>query len=482
MQQQDQNARSQVGLFLNPVDLRRHQFQSACGEAFGRLLVADGAEQASVLLAQQPVDLLVIDLDRFDRSFDADALGQLIAQRGGAATLVLCPFESAGWLPVLMAHGPVSYAISPLGDADLRSLVQAQQQAAMADDTSLRALRATGEQLQDAVADVDDVENMAERMCAALGSLPGVVHASLFYMRAAGDLQLEAQHSSMGLKLPPMLSRSERLLQSPLRHAFPGLLAASGGEMALLDSPAKCGEPELARALADSGVQMVLAMPLPVSRAGAQRGSLCLMFSGARQFSGAELNAFAGYAQLAGFGLRMAEISQENEQLLGRLTQMSTTDAMTGLFNRRHGEYLLELEVRRARRYKLPLALIVFDVDGFKAINDQFGHPVGDVAIRAVAEAAQAALRTTDVLVRSGGEEFHIIAPHTSAIDALKVAEKIRVAIAATEIPGCDKVTVSLGVGQASDQETPDALTVRVDAALARAKRKGRNCVELAMS
>ena len=189
-----------------------------------------------------------------------------------------------------------------------------------------------------------------------------------------------------------------------------------------------------------------------------------------------------GYAQLVGFGLQMAEMSHENEQLLGRLTQMSTTDAMTGLFNRRHGEYLLELEVRRARRYKLPLALIVFDVDGFKAINDQFGHPVGDVAIRSVAEAAQAALRTTDVLVRSGGEEFHIIAPHTSAIDALKVAEKIRVAIAATEIPGCDKVTVSLGVGQASDQETPDALTVRVDAALARAKRKGRNCVELAMS
>jgi diguanylate cyclase (GGDEF)-like protein len=82
--------------------------------------------------------------------------------------------------------------------------------------------------------------------------------------------------------------------------------------------------------------------------------------------------------------------------------------------------------------------------------------------------------------VRSGGEEFQIIAPHTSATDALKVAEKIRLAIAATAIPGCDQVTVSLGVGQSMEEETPDSLAVRVDAALARAKRAGRNRVELA--
>jgi diguanylate cyclase (GGDEF)-like protein len=82
--------------------------------------------------------------------------------------------------------------------------------------------------------------------------------------------------------------------------------------------------------------------------------------------------------------------------------------------------------------------------------------------------------------VRSGGEEFQIIAPHTSATDALKVAEKIRLAIAATAIPGCDQVSVSLGVGQSMEEETPDSLAVRVDAALARAKRAGRNRVELA--
>ncbi len=481
MQEQDQHTRRQVGLFLNPAGQRRVEFQSACGELFERLYLADGVEQASLLLAQQTVDLLVIDLEHFDRSFDADALGHLVALRAGATTLVLCPYASAGWLPALMQYGPLAYAIAPLLDDELRQAV-ATRRATPAEPVTLRALLDTGAHLQQAVAEVDDLEKMAERLCVALGSLPGVVHASLFHVRDMSDLQLEAQHSTIGLNLARVLGRTDRLMQSPLRHAFPGLLSACAGDIALLDTPAKCGEPELALALTDSGVGMVLGLPLPVSRAGAQRGSLCLMFDGARQFSAAEMQAFGGFAQLAGLGLRLADMSRENEQLMGRLTHMSTTDALTGLINRRHGEYLLELEVRRARRYKLPLALIVFDIDRFKAVNDQFGHPVGDGAIRAVSEAAQAALRNSDVLVRSGGDQFQIIAPHTSAIDALKIAEKIRVAIASTDIAGCDRVTVSLGVGQASDQETPDALAVRVDAALARAKRAGRNCVELAMS
>ena len=481
MPQQDELVPHPIGLYLNPVGQRRVDFQAACGGLFDKLFIADGTEQAGDLLARQAVDLLVIDLERFEHSFDLAALGELITRRDGKRTLVICPFSRAGWLPDLMALGPIEYAIAPLLDDDLRRLV-ASRRAAHTEDAQLRALLAAGTRLQQAIAAVDDLEKMAEQVCVALGSLPGVVHASLFHMREMDELQLEAQHSAIGLNLARVLGRTDRLAQSPLRHAFPGLLAACEGEMALLDAPAKCGAPELALALADSGVAMVLALPLPVSRTGAQRGSLCLMFDSARQFSGAELNAFAGYAQLAGLGLRMADMSRENEQLAGRLTHMATTDALTGLVNRRHGEHLLELEVRRARRYQLPLALIVFDVDRFKAINDRYGHAVGDGAIRAVAEAAQAALRNSDVLVRSGGEEFQIIAPHTSAVDALKIAEKIRVAIAATEIPGCDKVTVSLGVGQASDQETPDALAVRVDAALARAKRAGRDCVELAMS
>jgi diguanylate cyclase (GGDEF)-like protein len=301
-------------------------------------------------------------------------------------------------------------------------------------------------------------------------------------MRDMGELHLEAQHAGRGLNLLRILRRSDRLMQSPLRNAFPGLLAACSGEMALLDVPAKAGEPEMAMELASHGVGMVLGLPLPPSRAGALRGAICLMFDHARQIRPDEMAAYTGMVQLAGFGLRMAEVCRENELLTSRLTHMSTTDALTGAANRRHGEYLLALESRRARRYQLPLAVIMFDIDRFKAINDQYGHPVGDAVIRSVADAVRTALRNSDVLVRSGGQEFQIIAPHTSAIDALKIAEKIRLHIAQAEVPGCDRVTISLGVGQLSEQESPDALVVRVAAALARAKRAGRNCVELAMS
>ncbi len=470
-----------IGLYLNPEGQRRVDFQTSCGAQFGKLFIADGTEQASVLLAQQAVDLLVIDLERFEHSFDLAALRELVAQRAGKRTLLICPFMSAGWLPDLMAMGPIEYAISPLLDEDLRASIAARPAAARQDAADLRALLAAGTLLQQSIADVDDLDKMAEQVCVALGRLPGVVHVSLFHMRDMGDLELEAQYSSIGFNLTRLLLRPDRLLQSPLRHAFPGLLAVCSGEIVLLDAPAKAGEPELAISLADIGVGMVLGLPLPVSRAGQIRGSLCLMFDHARQFSADEVASFVALAQLAGFGLRMAEMSRENEQLQGRLTRLATTDALTGTANRRHGESLLEREARRARRYKLPLALIAFDIDRFKAINDQFGHPVGDAAIRAVAEVAQAALRISDVLVRSGGAEFQIIAPHTSAIDALKIAEKLRMAIAAADVAGCDRLTISLGVGQMTEQESPDALAVRVAAALARAKRAGRNCVELAM-
>ena len=484
MSQQAASPAQTIGLYLNPAGQRRAHFQALSGEQFGKLFIADGTEQAALLLAQQPVDLLVIDLELFDRVFDLAALGQVIGQRGGAPTLVLCPYSSAGWLPELMAFGQIDYAITPLLDASLQQLVAAQLSAITVPEipaTELRAMMATGAQLQQAIAEADDFGKMADQACQALTSFPGVVQAALFHMPAAGELRLEAQHSPIGLNVARILQGSERLLQSPLRSSFPGLLAAVSGEMALLDEPGKAGEPELAVSLADNRVGMVLGLPLPPTRAGLPCGALCLMFDSARTFTREEFAWFGVVAQLAGFGMRMAELARENEQLRGRVSHLATTDALTGMFNRRHGEHLLELEARRARRYNLPLAVISFDIDRFKAINDQFGHPVGDAVIRTVANTTQSMLRNSDLLVRSGGEEFLVIVPHTSAIDALKIAEKLRSTIAEADIPGCDRVTVSLAVGQLADQESPDGLIVRVDAALFRAKRAGRNCVELAM-
>lgn len=466
----------QVGLFLNPVGQRRVDFQNNFGTHFDRLFLADGTEHATDLLSQQQVDLLVIDLDRFDPSFDVAALQQLVSARAGLPTLLLCPYTNCGWLPDLMKQGPVSYGITPLAPDELHALIDASLSGRPQAEADLAPLLAARERMQATLFAIEDSATVAEQICAALCGHDGVIQASLFLNTGDEELQLAAQQSSNNFNLVQILNRSDRLLQSPLRHVFPGLLAACSGELSLLDTPVKAGDPELALTLLDKGAETILGAPL-----GRQTGALCLIFNERRTFAASEILAFASLAQLAGASLAMAALRRENEVLRGQLAHLATVDALTGVFNRRHGETLLEQEIKRARRYKVPVALIGFDIDRFKHINDQFGHPVGDAILRGVAELTRSALRANDILIRSGGQEFQIIAPHTSAIDALKIAEKIRCTIADTEFPGVDRITVSLGVAQVADQESADSLAVRVNAALSRAKRAGRNCVELAM-
>ncbi|QNA88814.1 GGDEF domain-containing protein [Massilia sp. Dwa41.01b] len=313
------------------------------------------------------------------------------------------------------------------------------------------------------------------------GAWPGVVHAGLFEREPGGELRLGAQRGEPALDLARVLGRGERLLGSPLRAVFPGLVAAAADAVVLLDVVAKAGDPSMAAALRAHGVDCVLALPVPGSSAGEPRGALCLSFKAAPPFTHEEFALLLELAELAGIGLRLADLQGERAGMLARIAQLSTIDALTGVANRRHGESLLEAEVKRARRYGLPLAVIAFDIDRFSEVNARFGHPVGDLALRAVAEATQKMLRGSDILVRAGDEEFIVIAPHASAADGLKVAEKLRGAIAATVIPGVDGVTVSLGVAALGEQESADSLAVRVNAALARAKRAGRNGVELAL-
>ncbi|MDB5935234.1 MAG: hypothetical protein JWQ01_2578 [Massilia sp.] len=480
---QQADARTQhIGLFLNPVAQRRADFQAACGEQFSRLFIAEDLEQASHILAQQQVNLVVIDLEHFDRGIDLAALGALVRHRDGAPVLLVCPFATAGWLPDLMAFGPLDYVIGPVLPAELnRRLASHLEDAPVrAGAPELRRLLAMRSRMQQAVAGIDDQRDLAARICAALCDWPGVVHAAMFEA-AGGDLALTAEHSPAGLDLERILTSTDALPQSPLRHVFPGLLAACTGELALLDAPEQAGDPQLALALRDMGVEMALGVPIAARGPGAPLGALSLLFERRHAFSADELSTLAALAQLAGLGMQIDEMGRDTEQLLARLTGLATTDALTGVANRRRGEELLEQEIKRARRYRAPLALIAYDIDHFKDINDRYGHPCGDAALRIVGEVTGAALRSSDLLARSGGDQFQIVAAHTSAIDALKMAEKIRLAIANTAFPGCDRLTVSLAVAQLNDQESADSLMLRANAALARAKRAGRNCVELAM-
>jgi diguanylate cyclase (GGDEF)-like protein len=167
------------------------------------------------------------------------------------------------------------------------------------------------------------------------------------------------------------------------------------------------------------------------------------------------------------------------------LSQLSFSDALTGLANRRKLDEMLETEWRRALRSGQSLAVIIIDIDAFKAYNDTLGHPEGDKCLIAVADVIrEAASRASDFAARYGGEEFMILIPGLSHQAAIDYAEKLRIACQARAIPhpsspAADVVTISLGVAAAipSAENTAASLIERADAALYRAKREGRNKV-----
>jgi diguanylate cyclase (GGDEF)-like protein len=164
--------------------------------------------------------------------------------------------------------------------------------------------------------------------------------------------------------------------------------------------------------------------------------------------------------------------------------RVAVVDALTEVHNRRYFLLRLEDEFRRAQRYDNPLALVLVDLDQFRGINESFGHLVGDGVLRAVAQCLVAAVRETDTVARTGGDEFACILPQTHLAGALTVAERIRRDVAALRTgPGADVLlTASVGVGShpAVHVQTPEELIGAADGCLARAKREGRNRVCLA--
>ncbi|WP_020507047.1 diguanylate cyclase [Lamprocystis purpurea] len=165
----------------------------------------------------------------------------------------------------------------------------------------------------------------------------------------------------------------------------------------------------------------------------------------------------------------------ERKRMEQELRNLAVTDPLTGAMNRRYLMQMLESETRRAQRYSRPLALIMFDVDHFKAINDTHGHDRGDAVLVAVVEQVQQRLRRSDTLARWGGEEFMILLPETQFPQAMALAETLRRGLHAVQGDGA--VTASFGVTAYSPTETLDQWLKRVDDLVFQAKHAGRNRV-----
>ena len=173
-------------------------------------------------------------------------------------------------------------------------------------------------------------------------------------------------------------------------------------------------------------------------------------------------------------------IDRANLKLLaGEFEQLSVTDALTGLLNRRYLEERLTEEIKRSNRHGYQMSFMMIDVDNFKSYNDTFTHPEGDKALQIVGQCLRESLRGADVAARYGGEEFSILLPQTNLEEARIIAERIREKIATTAFPN-RQVTASIGIASISfDVSTAEEIISAADKALFEAKRKGRNNVQV---
>ena len=183
--------------------------------------------------------------------------------------------------------------------------------------------------------------------------------------------------------------------------------------------------------------------------------------------------------QLLFRNLKQSETALRNA--LEEVERLAITDSLTGLYNHRHLFELAGREFQRARRYQLPLSVMMVDIDEFKRVNDTYGHAMGDQILQGVAECCRKELREVDVIGRYGGDEFVAILPETVLSAACQVGERLRKSIAEKTLntkAGRITVTVSLGIAVLDDQHlSPESLLDRADQALYVAKQNGRNRV-----
>ena len=191
-----------------------------------------------------------------------------------------------------------------------------------------------------------------------------------------------------------------------------------------------------------------------------------------KPFESAEL-----LARISG-AVRMKRLQDQLRDRNDELDRLSRVDALTGVHNRRHiDDQLLQLS-SAARRHGQPMAVLMFDIDFFKRVNDTEGHPGGDQVLRVFAGRVRSALRAEDTIGRWGGEEFIVLAPHTDLVGAVTLAERARVAVSSEPFEvGDHTIDITVSVGCTADCDEADALVKRADEALYHSKKHGRNRV-----
>lgn len=213
---------------------------------------------------------------------------------------------------------------------------------------------------------------------------------------------------------------------------------------------------------------------VPMQVEGRRLGVVRLTRTGLNQFTTDDMKLVQSFADQAALVL-------EHTRALKELSEMSMTDAMTGLYNSRHFYQVLDVEVKRAHRYDQALSLIMTDSDSLKQVNDQFGHQQGDEHVRVIAQVLKSATRLTDHAFRYAGDEFVVILTNTESEEARVVAERIRKNMETSTMKDSIFGTLSVGVATLGvHAQDGRGLLAAADAAMSESKRAGKNQVTMA--
>jgi diguanylate cyclase (GGDEF)-like protein len=303
---------------------------------------------------------------------------------------------------------------------------------------------------------LEDVINVALDRSVRLVRAP----AGAFFMTRPGRVEL-TREASIGLA-PRAHGAARPLAAEPMRTAL--------NEHVLAVLPL---DPDAAPAL-DTGGHPLFVLVVPIRRGPQLMGAMELYLHNQPLFPDTLMELLKGVAAQAATAIRHAQIYREQEET-------SLTDELTRLPNRRYlGQRFLQ-ERQRARRSSKFLGILMLDLDHFKAINDTYGHLIGDAVLSHLASIIRSSIRDSDVAARYGGEEFAVIIQETDLDGAMRLAGRIRAAVEDAVFPSDLRLTVSIGVAATDDAERFGELFELADNALYRAKREGRNRVQAAV-
>lgn len=456
----------------------------------------EGGDWVLAALAAHRPDLLVIDI--LMRETDGYALLQRInadERWRDMPVLVVSALPAEEAAAHLLSLGATDFISKPFHVRELLARIRAQLRIRHELLHARSALRSTEVELQRARAEAESRRKIVDILHEVTGDFSSEELYQILVRRVARALDIS--HCSLVLARPgdrtgvvaaayeaPGLARLEIQLER-----YPEIRAAlETGEPVLiedLDESALYNDVRLDWAATGTMVPFRSVVALPFRLDGEQAGVIFLRtLLDEPPLGRADVEFADTVVRAAVAAIRRAQLIEAARADKARLEVLALTDPLTQTHNRRALMDRLSAEVERARRYALHLSMLMVDLDHFKAVNDSYGHVIGDDVLRGVSRVLQREARAVDVVARFGGEEFVIVLPETAEEGAVALAERIRARVAETPpVPGGEygwlRVTVSIGVATIPSPRvnSPEDLIALADEALYRAKARGRNCV-----